>query len=366
MTTGAQKQNVPRLRFPEFGDEWISFEIGSLLKIGNGRDYKHLKIGKIPVYGTGGVMLYVDEYLYYGESVCIGRKGTIDKPQFVHGKFWTVDTLFYTHNFKNSIPKFVYLIFQNINWLKYNEASGVPSLSKSTIEKIKVHVPTLPEQQKIATFLTTVDDKISLLTKKVDNLEKYKKGLMNQVFSQKIRFKDDKGEVFSDWEIKKLGELCNIVTGKLDANAMVENGAYRFYTCAKDYFKIDNFAFDTEALLISGNGANVGYIHYYKGKFNAYQRTYILDAFKCKIRYVEHYLTENLSLQIAREKKDGNTPYIVLDTLKNMKISIPKNMLEQQKIATLLTSLDDKITHTRNQLDKTKEFKKALMQRMFV
>ena len=74
---------------------WRTVKIGELLRIGNGKDYKHLSIGKIPVYGTGGQMLLVNDYLYDGESVCIGRKGTIDTPMFLKGKFWTVDTLFY-------------------------------------------------------------------------------------------------------------------------------------------------------------------------------------------------------------------------------------------------------------------------------
>jgi type I restriction enzyme S subunit len=123
--------SVPKLRFPEFLDagEWEEKKLGNLLTIGNGKDYKHLSKGNIPVYGTGGYMLSVNDYLYDGESVCIGRKGTIDKPILLSGKFWTVDTLFYTHSFKNCLPKFIYLYFQCINWLDYNAASGVPSLT---------------------------------------------------------------------------------------------------------------------------------------------------------------------------------------------------------------------------------------------
>ena len=81
-----------------------------------------------------------------------------------------------------------------------------------------------------------------------------------------LRFKGDDGQNFPEWEDTTLGELCSITTGKLDANAMIGNGEYRFYTCAKEYYRIDNYAFDTDALLVSGNGANVGYIHHYKGK----------------------------------------------------------------------------------------------------
>src|SRR5690606_35647545 len=147
----------PKLRFPEFKESRKSDKIGNLLSIQSGRDYKHLKEGKIPVYGTGGLMLHVDEFLHDGKSVCIGRKGTIDKPMFLNGKFWTADSLFYSNNFKNTIPEFIYLCFLKINWKNHNEAGGVPSLSKKIINNIELNFPTLQEQTKIADFLGAVD-----------------------------------------------------------------------------------------------------------------------------------------------------------------------------------------------------------------
>ena len=177
-------QTLPKRRFPEFQNspKWKEKPLGKLFTIGNGRDYKHMSKGDIPVYGTGGYMLSVDDYLYDGESVCIGRKGTIDKPIFLTGKFWTVDTLFYTHSFKDCIPKFIFLIFQNIKWRNHNEAGGVPSLSKTNIEKIISAIPLIPEQKRIADFLSSIDDQITAQTKKLDSLRLHKKGLMQQLF----------------------------------------------------------------------------------------------------------------------------------------------------------------------------------------
>ena len=91
-------------------------------------------------------MTKVNEFLYDGETVCIGRKGTIDKPMYYNGKIWTVDTLFYTHKFRSTIPKFIFYLFQQINWKLYNEASGVPSLSKATIEKLTSATTLLTKQ----------------------------------------------------------------------------------------------------------------------------------------------------------------------------------------------------------------------------
>ncbi len=134
---------LPKMRFPEFrgAEGWELKPFQKLFTIGSGRDYKYLSSGSVPVYGSGGYMLSVDDFLYDGDSVCIGRKGTINNPMFLSGKFWTVDTLFYTHSFQQCVPKFIYAIFQKIDWLKHNEAGGVPSLSKTIIEKIKTAVP---------------------------------------------------------------------------------------------------------------------------------------------------------------------------------------------------------------------------------
>lgn len=176
--------NVPHLRFPEFSGEWDTYKIADILCIGNGRDYKHLSNGDIPVFGTGGYMTSVNECLYEGETTFIGRKGTINKPFYYNGKFWTVDTLFYTHSFKSVIPKFVYCLFQTINWFRYNEASGVPSLSKDTIEKIKVKIPQLDEQKKIAKFLSLLDKRIATQNKIIDKLQSLICGIRNDIFGK--------------------------------------------------------------------------------------------------------------------------------------------------------------------------------------
>jgi len=161
---------------------WQRCCIGDILKIGNGKDYKHLNSGNIPVYGTGGRMLSVSDWLYDGDSVCIGRKGTINQPMFLSGKFWTVDTLFYTYDFKNITPKFCYYLFNTINWLEYNEASGVPSLSKATIEKIKVKIPNMDKQIYICSVLDSVCNKIKFETKIVSNYNSQKSYLLQQMF----------------------------------------------------------------------------------------------------------------------------------------------------------------------------------------
>ncbi|MDL2231148.1 restriction endonuclease subunit S [Porphyromonadaceae bacterium OttesenSCG-928-L07] len=178
----SEQGEYPKLRFPKYWGMWSKVKIGDILTIGSGRDYKHLHKGNIPVYGTGGYMTSVNNFLYDGESVCIGRKGTINKPFFLKGKFWTVDTLFYTHSFKNILPAFGYFIFNRINWLKYNEASGIPSLSKTTIESIPVLIPLMEEQSQIVNTLLSINNKIEFEREILALCEKQKKYLLQQMF----------------------------------------------------------------------------------------------------------------------------------------------------------------------------------------
>lgn len=269
-------------------------------------------------------------------------------------------------NTSNNNEFIYYWILSNKNqFIEKSSGSTFLEISKKEIQKFKLPRPSLLEQTKIANFLTAVDEKIQLLTKTHALLTQYKKGVMQQLFSRKLRFKDDDGSEFPDWEETALGKLCAITTGKLDANAMVLDGEYRFYTCAKEYFKIDNYAFDTDALLVSGNGANVGYIHHYKGKFNAYQRTYVLDKFEQNIIFVKYFLDAFLHIRIFKEAKEGNTPYIVMSTLTEMVVELPA-LKEQTKIANFLTALDDKITLAQAEVSAAKLFKQGLLQQMFV
>lgn len=381
---------VPKLRFKEFCGEWEEERLGDVAEI-----YKGNTLSKSDLRDEGyPCILYGELYTKYGEiiervysktnrtdknlfrgknndvlipssgetaidistasclkcdNVYIGGDLNVIRCNDINGSFLSYNL---NHKQKNSIAKFA-------------QGVSVVHIYGDSLRKLKIKIPSLPEQTKIADFLSTVDDKIQNQQDKITHLENIKKGFMQKIFSRKIRFKDDGGEEFPKWGEKKLGNICNITTGKLDANAMNKDGKYRFYTCAAEYYRINSYAFDTEALIISGNGANVGYIHYYKGKFNAYQRTYILDNFFYDIKYIKIYLDKYLHKRIENEKKAGNTPYIVLSTLYNMKIELPC-LEEQTKIADFISSFDEKISTEKEILEHLKELKKGLLQQMFV
>ena len=173
-----------KIRLTKSEENWQIYRIGDLLKICHGKDYKNISSQQktYPVLGTGGVIDYVDEYICNWPCVLIGRKGTINKPQYMETPFWSVDTLFYSKPNKNQHPKFQFYLFQTINWQKYNEASGVPSLSSSTIEGIKVNVPNYETQAEINNIFSFVDCRIESTEKSLNNLLLLKKALLQQLF----------------------------------------------------------------------------------------------------------------------------------------------------------------------------------------
>ena len=173
------------------------------------------------------------------------------------------------------------------------------------------------------------------------------------------------GLIPDGWETKTLGDICGrITTGKLDANAMVADGDYPFFTCASENYWIDKYAFDCEALLVSGNGANVGYVHYYNGKFNAYQRTYVISEFFADVQFIKLFLDRNLQERIRTEVNAGNTPYIRMDTLAEMRVILPRSRAEQEAIAEALGDVDALVGALDSALSKKRDLKQAAMQQL--
>lgn len=145
-------------------------------------------------------------------------------------------------------------------------------------------------------------------------------------------------------EWKELGEVCEIETGRLNANAAVDNGEYPFFTTAKEISWIDTYRWDSEALLIAGN-ANIGDVKYYSGKFEAYQRTYVLTGFASfvQVKFLYHYIKYDLKRYLERNTKKAAMSYIVLSTLKSFRIPVPPLEI-QKEIVKILDKFTEYVT----------------------
>lgn len=175
-------QTIPEIRLDGFEGEWERKSLSEVCTINSGRDYKHLNDGDIPVYGTGGYMLSVNEKLSDEDAIGIGRKGTIDKPYLLSAPFWTVDTLFYVTCKVGYDLNYLFLIFQKVRWKKFDESTGVPSLSKKTIEKVVSKFPSLSEQQAIGSYFSNLDNLIVAHQEKISQLGTLKKKLLQDMF----------------------------------------------------------------------------------------------------------------------------------------------------------------------------------------
>ena len=237
--------------------------------------------------------------------------------------------------------------------------STFAEISKAKLASIKLPIPPIAEQRAIAEALSDVDGLIAVLDKKIAKKRLLKQGAMQQLLTGKTRLPG-----FTDeWVEKKLGEISHIVTGKKDVNEGCDNGKYPFFTCSTSVSRSNSYSFDKEAILIAGNG-DVGNMHYYKGKFEAYQRTYVLYDFQLDTLYILHYLNTFL-ISTLNEGKIGSTiPYIVLGQLVDFIIKIPKTICEQQAIATILSDMDKEIADLEAQRDKYRLLKSGMMQKL--
>jgi len=242
---------------------------------------------------------------------------------------------------------------------KLSTGSTQSGINNSFISKIKIPIPfskgspDLKEQERIISIL----EKAEKVKAKGDNagklLDEYLKSVFNEMFYNK------------GFENKRFFEVFNITTGKLDSNAMEDNGKYPFFTCSQETFKINNYAFDCEALLLAGNNAAGKYsVKYYKGKFNAYQRTYVLTLKeKDDFKYL-HFVLINKLEELRRISIGTNTKYLTLGLFKGIKIPLPPPLL-QQKFAKIVEHVEGLKENVKRTKQNSEELFDNLMQKAF-
>ena len=178
-----------RTRLPGFSTPWRKLRLGDVLTVRHGKNQKEVErsSGVFPILATGGRIGWTDTALYDKPSVLIGRKGTIDRPQYQDSPFWTIDTLFYTEIVASADPRFLFYVFLGVDWRSLNEASGVPSLSASRVEGVPVELPDVVEQRAIRAVLDECDGEISLLRRRLAKARSIKQGMMQELLTGRTR-----------------------------------------------------------------------------------------------------------------------------------------------------------------------------------
>ncbi|HCY7409257.1 TPA: restriction endonuclease subunit S [Staphylococcus aureus] len=383
--SNTQTKNVPELRFPGFEGEWEEKKLGDLIKVNSGKDYKHLEKGDIPVYGTGGYMTSVSEPLSEIDAVGIGRKGTINKPYLLEAPFWTVDTLFYCTPKKETDILFILSLFRKINWKVYDESTGVPSLSKQTINKINRFVPSNKEQQKIGEFFIKLDRQIELEEQKLELLQQQKKGYMQKIFSQELRFKDENGNDYPNWEEKKIEDIASQVYGGGTPNTKIKefwNGDIPWIQSSDvkvndlilrqcNKFISKNSIELSSAKLIPANSiaivtrVGVGKLCLVEFDYATSQDFLSLSSLKYDKLYSLYsllYTMKKISANLQGTSIKGITKKELLDSI----IKIPHNLEEQQKIGDLFIKIDKYISFNKCKIEILKSLKQGLLQKIFI
>ena len=383
-----KKSDAPAIRFKGFSDAWEQRKLGELVDVCSGRDYKHLSEGTIPVYGTGGYMLSVNDALSYDrDAIGIGRKGTIDRPYILKAPFWTVDTLFYAIPREKVDLNYAFDIFQNIDWKKKDESTGVPSLSKTAINDIDVLAPKHDEQQIIGQFFAAIDNLITLHQRKFEKLTNVKKSMLEKMFPQngssypEIRFKG-----FTDpWEQRKLGDVVKEITRndpESEAPIMMITANNGFIEQSERY-AFNNAGESLKKYILLKKG-ELAYNHG-ASKLRPYGSCFALTtAENARIPFVYHcFSAENqnaefMSIELNGAEIENQLRKIVssgarMDGLLNISFDeytsvsvILPGTEEQDRIADFFRHLDNLITLHQRELEKLQNIKKSMLEKMFV
>ena len=407
-------KNIPKLRFPEFKDEWERKKFSGILKKYN--QGVNTTSEKVEYSNSGYTVIrsnnilenqidfsdkrYVDEstfqrindsckpsfgdvlYCNIGSALGSSTVYTLEQNVVINWNVFRIQP-------KECINSFFlsqYLNYKKRNMRRFATESTMPFISSKVFSKISVDFPALPEQQKIASFLTAVDNKIQALKKKKELLEQYKKGVMQKIFSQKLRFKDENGKNFPKWEKKKLGELADRITRKNlenDLNVLTISAQQGLINQEKFFNKSVSAKIITEYYLLEkdefaynksySNGYPMGAIKRLKN----YERGVVSTLYICfkfhqnvDLSFMEQYFESGIhNHEIEKVAQEGARNHgllnIGLNDFFSTEILLP-SLQEQTKIANFLSAIDEKIYHCQQQIEKTEQWKKGLLQKMFV
>jgi len=398
-----EKRLVPQLRFSEFEGEWEKKKLSETAifldekrKPIKSSDRNNMK-GVYPYYGASGIIDYINDFIFDDELILLGEDGenilSRNSPLAfrVSGKCW-INNHAHVIKPKNEINiDFLTINLELVNYTIYNTGTAQPKLNKAVCSLIPTFFPSLKEQQKIANFLTAIDNRIHTLEKKKTLLEQYKKGVMQKIFKQELRFKDDTstslstsdGNAFADWEEKKLGKLTYKVGKKNKENINYPiysiNNQEGFRPQSEQFEGLDSNdrGYDIslykivkkETFAYNPARINVGSIGY-SFELNEVIISSLYVCFKTNKELEDLYLlayldTNKFNKNILRYEEGGVRQYLFYENFSQIKIPLPSNA-EQTKIANFLSAIDKNIELVTKKIEHTKTYKKGLLQQMFV
>ncbi|MGQ4002769.1 restriction endonuclease subunit S [Francisellaceae bacterium CB299] len=390
-------KNVPKLRFKEFDGEWVEKKLGDVANFHNSKRIPLTESdrhkGIYPYYGASGIIDYVKDYIFNGEYILLGEDGAnivLRNSRLVFlakGKFWVNN---HAHVFQSKESNyFLCETLERISYSKYNTGTAQPKLNSDIVKKIKLNLPTLPEQQKIADCLSTWDEVIETQKSLIEAKKFYKKGMMQKIFSQEIRFKDDDGADYPAWVEKKLGECIKHIGGTSLEKYVSDDSTYKFISIG-NYSKSGRYIDNGQRVLLNdktktkllnkndlvmvlndktSSGDIIGSTILVK-KDDEYIYNQRSERIICGSLIFPLFLWHLLNFEKFRQRvfslsQGGTQIYINFSAVKSIDFLVP-TIGEQTKIANFLSAIDEDIELLESQLTELDLQKKGLMQGMFV
>ena len=373
--------NVPKLRFKEFSDEWISKKLFQLVEFSKGNI-----LAKADLAETGNYpcILYGQLYTKYNEvirkiysktnrnenNIPKSKKGDVLIPSsgetpidISTSSCIQIDNVLLGGDINILRPiscdgRFLsYLINNNkkTEIAKVAQGHSVVHLYNDNLKQVSINIPSIQEQKRISDTLELLDKKIELQTKKIEDLKLFTKNTISNELNN-----------LQNYNIFKFKDICNIQTGKSNTQDKCDDGIYPFYIRSENIEKSNNYIFDCEAVLTIGDG-NIGKVFFYEnGKFDCHQRVYVLNNFKNVLgKYVYYYFSSFFYKRAMSMSAKNTVDSVRMEMISDMIIKVPQEK-EQIKMINLFSYLDKKLGLEQNKLDKLQELKKGLMQNMFV
>jgi type I restriction enzyme S subunit len=391
-------KNVPVLRFREFKDEWKEKRVGEIStfldskRVPISQSERKTRQGEYPYYGASGIIDYINDYIFDGEYILLGEDGAniVNRSTplafIVKGKIWVNNHAHIISAKGNN--KFLAESLERLRYEKYNTGTAQPKLNAQVCKNILINLPTKPEQQKIANFLTATDTKIQQLRQKKELLNDYKKGVMQQIFKQDIRFKNDGGGDFEDWETVQLKDVLSERKTRNSKNkydevfsvAKTKGVINQIEHLGRSYASsnISNYkvVFPNDIVYTKSPTSNFPYGII---KQNQLDRTGVVSVLyavlKPKNRYLGFILhnyfliwqnTYNYLHPLVHKGAKNTMNINNTIFLNGRKMKLPTSEAEQQKIANFLSSIDERIGKVSEEIGEMERYKKGLLQGMFV
>jgi type I restriction enzyme S subunit len=355
-----------------------SFYLEELLEIKNGRDHKHLSDGNIPIYGSGGLMRLGNQFIYDQESILLPRKGTLSNIQFVNKPFWTVDTLYYTViNKEKAHPYFLYYYLKNLDLSKLNSGTGVPSMTFGAYYGVKLNIPNLDTQTKIAAVISAIDLKLELNNEINIELEQNAKTLYDYWFMQ-FNFPNANGKPYKSsggemvyntilkraipkgWEVENFGKVFEVKRGTLITRETTTEGNYKVVAAGLNYsYLTGDYNREEFTITVSGSGANAGYVNFWMEKIFASDCTTVRGQNDTET-FIGLYFLKTHQKYIFSQAKGSAQPHVYPSDIESLKFVI-SDKKTKSKFGDLLRPRYEKLKNITKQSQELTQLKDWLL-----